>query len=80
MIHLGFSEFFRLPISNAGSILTVSGGRGRSNSLNGLANSPRPKPRRVSTGDLSLDASPISSRQSQKAAALLLDLGIVDIR
>jgi hypothetical protein len=38
MVHLGFSDFFMLLVSNAGSIPTVSGGRGASNSLSGLAN------------------------------------------
>jgi len=36
--------------------------------------------RQFSIGDLIIAGSPISSRQSQKAAALLIDLSIVDIR
>jgi hypothetical protein len=36
--------------------------------------------RQFSIGDLITAGSPISSRQSQKAAALLIDLSIVDIR
>jgi len=81
MAHLGFSNFLQAALSKAGSIETVSGGRSGSNSLCHLANRPRYRIRRLLSGDISsTEGSELSSRASQNAAALLFDLGTVDIR
>jgi hypothetical protein len=81
MVHLGFSRVCRgCIISNAGSNRTLSGLQGLINSLSSLANFPPIETDPRFRSMISSSRAQISSRSSQKAAALLPDPVTVDIR
>src|SRR5450759_1068831 len=82
MVHLGLLGFVAgCLIERQVSSETVSGGQGWSNSLRRLANRPLCRTRAGFRLAISpAESSQIASRASQIAAALLFDLGTVDIR